>query len=780
MKTGPILVLTVLCSLLIARHVASQSLVHSLPEKRHVESATTDFRKSTLGSRSTDAPLEDDIRTIHNRRITIILDSLTASTSTIDTWIDSLNSGGQWPDIDYTTGCAARRANWPAQDHWARLATMASAWRSTDFSSLEGNETLASKISLAMNWWFDRDFTNIACLDSGGTDACPCNDPNDSTMWNTNWFSNVIGIPEKVGQTCLLMDSNTTTSVLSADQRAVCSRMTGRSYEGGFIRILNIGPLTGANTLDVAKIGIDNALLNSNISLLTDAFARVHAEVIIRNTTKADGVRADGSFGQHAGLLYNGNYGKDYTNDVVDLELEAANTQFSAPPDSRQAMETLFGGDAWMAVLNTVTGTLHWDLSVVGRFISFPVADNQATGSINLNLTKIHELGQAWSSEVLINFADSLSSDAASANAGQLEGSRIYVSTVKMYSSRTKNTECTNSQNPLGFHLADGTTYTYIIGDEYEDIAASWDWQLIPGTTVDYGGTPLSCAQASFTGVEKFVGGVSNGRIGIATMHYTNPLTKAFSWKKAHFFLDDDVQHVMISDVKSSSVSETPTIYSVLDQKRHTGQVFVDGMPNDGDFNMDATGSSSLWHRGIGYTFDPNVTVLSLDVGLKTGNWTAIGISTQPPPVVDLFAAKLQHISPGVPVSYTAYPGTDSYESFVRKSQTHQFVEVQNNSQISAIYDQDHSVAMAVFWDEQGGSVDFETERIGCLRLSVTGNAAIIYDLQAGAFTVADPSQTLSSIDASVDPDDLAIQGKKVTIALPTGGLAGSSVTVQV
>jgi hypothetical protein len=37
--------------------------------------------------------------------------------------LSSLGSDGKWPDseVDYTTGCAARRANWPAQDHWLRI-----------------------------------------------------------------------------------------------------------------------------------------------------------------------------------------------------------------------------------------------------------------------------------------------------------------------------------------------------------------------------------------------------------------------------------------------------------------------------------------------------------------------------------------------------------------------------------------------------------------------------------------------------------------------------------
>jgi len=32
-----------------------------------------------------------------------------------------MDSSGKWPDVDYTTGCDARRANWPAQIHWTRL-----------------------------------------------------------------------------------------------------------------------------------------------------------------------------------------------------------------------------------------------------------------------------------------------------------------------------------------------------------------------------------------------------------------------------------------------------------------------------------------------------------------------------------------------------------------------------------------------------------------------------------------------------------------------------------
>jgi hypothetical protein len=102
----------------------------------------------------------------------------------------------------------------------------------------------------------------------------------------------------------------------------------------------------------------------------------------------------------------------------------------------------------------------------------------RATHNINLNLTEVLELGKLWSSASLIDFANSLTPTTPNANAGNLVGNRMfyaedymvgvflasiqyfltrnfmkvhrgsnYVTSVKMFSNRTKNTECINSQN---------------------------------------------------------------------------------------------------------------------------------------------------------------------------------------------------------------------------------------------------------------------------------------------------------------------------------------------
>ncbi|KAJ3511292.1 hypothetical protein NLJ89_g4183 [Agrocybe chaxingu] len=717
-------------------------------------------------TKTIDLSLLEEIWVLQSRRLSSIVGAI-GSPNSIPAWLSSLDSQGKWPDdeVDYTTGCAARRANWPAQEHWQRILRMAGAWHGgvpggTQFVK---DPNLRAAISRAMDYWFNRDFANNpACLDSGGTSACSC-DNADNSLWNTNWYSNIILIPSLLGQSCLLLNET-----LAQEQLSSCSRMTLRSY-GTFDRFVNgLGTLTGANTLDVARIGIDQALLTYNTSLLTDAYRRVHLEVQIKNGIKVDGVRADGSFGQHAGILYNGNYGKDYTNEVLDLEVEAGGTRFAAGAESRNALATLFDGHRWMIYRNVLTDLLHWDFSALGRFISFPVIDAQASGSIKINLTQVLVLGEQWSSGTLIDFANDLSFDTTSANAGQLEGNRMFYA---------------NDYMPKGFHLSDGVLHTYLQGNEYEDIAAAWDWNLIPGITVDYKATLLVCATTQQTGLESFVGGVSDGEIGVGAMRYTTPLTKTLHWQKAWFFLEDDVQHVMVSALSSTT---NASVFSVLDQRRYAGSLIVDGVARQ-DPTMRRASIQTFWHGDVGYLFNQSFS-LSFEVGKKTGEWSAIGTSTQPPATFHLFAAWIEHDLALSPIAYTVFPGT-THSAFVQKA--HRLAagiqNIRNDANVSAIYDRVHRTIMAVFWNTLGGSATVVPD-ITSAPITVTsnGNIGVIYKVASGQVTVADPSQSLISVQLSLDlgqgrkPPHWAGQSKSLIFQLPSGGLAGSSVTQRI
>lgn len=309
---------------------------------------------------------------------------------------------------------------------------------------------------------------------------------------------------------------------------------------------------------------------------------------------------------------------------------------------------------------------------------------------------------------------------------------------------------------------------------------------MIPGTTTDYGATPLNCATTQFTGIENFVGGVSDGGVGIAAMRYTNPATKTFHFQKTWYFLEEDVQHVMIGNISSTS---NASVISVLDQKCYAGTVAVDGLPQSAQTGLHrSVGAAFLWHGDVGYTF-PRDTALSVQFGPKTGNWTAIGTSTQPPTTVDLFAAWITHESLNASLSYTAFPGLD-FKTFLRKKSSLAIRDVQNDGSISAISDPAHETVMAVFWDAAGGAVEFpRSDLIPHFSISANGNVAVIYNLRTGDITVSDPSQTLAAVVITLKLGsarglphwgDSLDRPKSRVFALPVGGAAGSSVTKNI
>ncbi|VDB99673.1 unnamed protein product [Peniophora sp. CBMAI 1063] len=727
-----------------------------------------------------------DIDLLGQRRLSTIVGAATSATS-VGSWLDSLGSDGRWPDVDYTTGCDAQAASWPAQKHWQRLVTLAAAWHGglKNAAQWAKDTSLQQGIALAMDSWFADDFTNPACLDFGGDSECPCGTPG---LWNTNWFSNILGIPGYVGEVCLLMNNTLTSTELGN-----CTKFGSRAYNTFLTGINGVSSITGSNALDLASIGVDTGILTENATLITDAFTRVHNEVVVQNGVKADGIRADGSFGQHTGIIYNGNYGKDYANDVFDFEIEAAGTQFQATDASRAAFETLWNGNVWMIFRNTVTNVLHWDFSVIGRIIALPVADNQATENLKINLTQLQSLGNSWGSAPLLKAFQELNAASDDANSGNIQGNRIfyandyavqrgtgYTSHLRMYSKRTVNSECTNSQNPFGFHLADGALYTRMTGDEYEDIPAAWDWNLIPGTTVDYGATTLDCSDVKHSGTQALVGGASDGNIGVVAMRYETPSTKQLNWRKTWFFLPNDVQHVMVARITSNT--DAP-VFSVLDQRKLSGDITVDGKTvTNGNFS----GVSTLFHGGVGYAFNSSNTAVSLSVqsGERTGSWAAISTSTQPDETVDLFSAWLSHSDLSAPIDYTVYPATTA-SSFATKAKNPPTI-IRNDGSISALVDEQNNVAMFVFWDAAGGSTTIPSFN-GATTIKVTsnGNVALIVNLDNFNLTVADPTQSLTSatltfaLGSGTAPAGWSSSSKSAskTVTLPSGGIIGGSVS---
>lgn len=345
-------------------------------------------------------------------------------------------------------------------------------------------------------------------------------------------------------------------------------------------------------------------------------------------------------------------------------------------------------------------------------------------------------------------------------------------------------------QNLLGFHLGEGVTFTYGSGAEYEDVAGVWDWNLLPGITTAYAATPLNCDTTGWDGTSDFVGGASTGTAGAAAMKWTNPINQSImGFSKAWFFFEDGFHHVLIPGTSSSTSAE---IYTVLDQKKHNTQtgIWVDGAAmTSGTGNF--TSASTLWHDGTGYVFDHSAKgsafdYLAVSAGNRQGDWSTIGTSSAGKKTVNMFSAYIRHKEAALnaPVSYSLYPGTNSYGEFSAKAKDRPVTVIQNDQMASSVLDPSTSTLMVVFW--AAGGVQIPHSALGTAidwQLKVSEPAIVVYDLQSNKGTIADPTQSLNSVDLTLSvgtPYGAWVARESVTVNLqPNGKWPGESIVFE-
>ncbi|CAO0793159.1 unnamed protein product [Mucor circinelloides] len=750
----------------------------------------------------------EELKTLYDRKVDFIIQDYSNNIIQIPTWLNTFSAeNGTWTDVDYTSGCTARRANWPAQQHFIRIATMASQYRADPTNSTQ----LLPYIQKAMDYWFDNNYAPDACLDQGGlpNSECPCGTPG---FWNTNWFGQMILMPKLISNTCILLKSNLTTT-----QRGNCTLVSQRVYNRIDTDVLGIGPMTGANMLDSATSALNLALLTDNETLARDALNHFYNQTIITPGTGIDGVKIDGSYLQHFAQLYTGNYGKDFINSVVVAYIQTSNTSFAPPAASQSAFLTLINGTEWMIINNHTSNassnsTLLWEYSVIGRMVSFLAADKQASGGVALNLTRIQLAVEGWqnasSIKSIVQHLDDLKTQ-SSPGQGKLSGTRSfytsdylvhrspnYVTTLKSFSTRTTNSECNNDQNPFGFHLSDGSIFSYIDGDEYIDVFASYDWNLIPGTTVDYGATPFGCNITQFYGNTTFVGSVTRNREGsspqggMAVMQYLNPMTGSLRWEKTFYFFPG-FYAVQIGPIYSQG---TAPIVTTLDQSNLKSDVYVNNQKlsvNQFTASQDRKSKhTNIWHNRILYTVldqHTNSTIPNLRINTAAhdvNDWSSIGISqgraTQP-----IFTATIQHppaaLTEGssnnttAPVTYIAQLNVDTKQD-ENPERLVQFVyqDDQTLGKVRGAYHvKDKTIALA-FWT--AGS--YQTPWGISVKTSQPILTFFTMETHFYTLTVSDPTQLLTQVNITVTQDHA--DAKDYSVNLPQGPLAGSSVIVVV
>ncbi|OAQ70801.1 polysaccharide lyase family 8 protein [Pochonia chlamydosporia 170] len=725
--------------------------------------------------------------------------------NSISTWLASQKSDGTWSDVNYLSGCAAQRANWPIQVHWNRLITFAAAWSGANPAVPQNwtkSDDLMKAISKGLDYWFSNDYTPADCMGNGGisTGGCPCGTPG---LWNQNWYGQAILIPQLCSTTCLLLkDAN-----LTKDQSAGCERIPRRSYDLRDGVYGTGGRMTGANAVLVMQNSASLALYTNNATMLKDAYTRAMSVMTYADATMADGIHRDGTFLQHAGILYNGNYGKDLFNAFIQLNSEAAGTSFAAGPATEDAIATQVRGNEWMIFVDEQTKREHWDFNAIGRFVAFPSQDLQANSDINFNVSKlaraVADFTGANDVSDTIRRLKSNGTEKLVGNKGfwasdyMVHRTKSFILGNKMLSTRSRNTEAVNSANPYGYHLGQGTLFSYVEGNEYKDIMGAWDWNLIPGTTTLLNHPKLSASASANLGKNDFVGVVSDGKVGTAVEDYVDPFDGSISYRKAWFYQDDFVL-VTTQDIKKN-VSDASVI-TVLDNRASAhGNIWVDGRNVNADKGKTTKGKT-LFYGGNGYLSYDNSFDLTLFEGKRTGNWSEISTSTAGVTTVSIFSA--YNTVKGKSSAYAVFPASSRNrlaKELVKPSSS----PIIKNGISGAVGSDKLSL---VFWPGGSKSIKLSLKEIGWAK----SGSVTITSAQPGAYlfsgkckrgkgmtllaTLSDPTQKATKATFSLKFEGAkaklaaaAVAAKdgrsgdevevKYTVSLPTAGLAGSSIS---
>lgn len=374
--------------------------------------------------------------------------------------------------------------------------------------------------------------------------------------------------------------------------------------------------------------------------------------------------------------------------------------------------------------------------------------------------------------------------------------------TNKMISTRSSNSESVNGANPYAYHMGQGTLYSYVKGNEYKDIMAAWDWNLVPGTTTLLNQPKLQASQVKYDGLKDFVGVVSDGKFGAAVEDYLDPLTQNLSYRKSWFFVDEGVI-VITTDIKKNATAGNAPVITVLDNRAaESTRAFVKNGPvaQLGEQHM---ATDTLYYGNNGYLAYDTPFQLTISLGKRSGNWSEISTSTQGVKTVDIFSAYTT--IKGDKFTYGYFPAISSQK--LNKELEKPTWDPITKKGISGIYGKDR--ASLAFWPGGDKSVALDLKALGWSNagtLTFTSDQPAVYLLSAQCkdkksmrlvVTLADPTQKLTvasySIKISGQGHKVREMGKKSEglerrgdggigfgVKLPTGGLAGSSVSREV
>ncbi|CAN5497417.1 hypothetical protein BH09VER1_BH09VER1_43060 [soil metagenome] len=668
----------------------------------------------------------------------------------VRTWMKLLTPEGTWPDVNYEDHTGGY---WRAMDHLTRLKKMCLAYTATE-GPLQGDSALSTAIHSALGHWLKKDYSN------------------------PNWWHNEIGVPRELSAILLLLDSELIPRERAEGVRIVSRAVIDSPPHGGR------GVLTGQNRVWVAANALTQGLLASDYELVQRARNVIFEEVSVATqpggavpiftrtgrpgevlVSTQEGIQPDYSFFQHGPLLQLGNYGLAFAGDSAKWMAILRGTPLAPEPEKIKILR-----DYILKGERPVTWKGRMDINACGRQLG--PQSPASKGSDVLRYLQTAKMADPAHPDQYDAAAAQISRDASGVPAENRYFWRadfmvhrrpgFHIST-RMSSSRVLAAELVNGENQQGGYSGDGATYLYVKGNEYEDIFPVWDWSRLPGVT-----SPLISDKKllkprnwKITNSSDFVGGISDGEYGVATLTLDRDgLTARKSW----FYFDDEI--VCLGAGISRSTGDLPIVSSV-NQCLARGDVLVDaGKAQPGI--LDYTDLKWAWHDGVGYLF-PEPLPVSLGVRSQEGKWDEVSASSKLQGTVtkDVFSIWINHGDKPKENSYaySILPGA-SVETVKVRSGKPEIVILQNTAALQAVRNVKTDMIQAVFY--QPGTLEAGNGKT----LKVDQPCLLILDASKNRLVLSDPTQKLTQITVEIG-------GAARKYLLPTGAFAGSSLVTK-
>ncbi len=609
-----------------------------------------------------------------------------------------LKSDGSFSDIDYSS---RGRSDWQVINHLLRIKQFLVA--SSNLKLSHSKKTLVrQKASLALDYWLEKD------------------------LKNPNWWYNEIGVPKVLGGiACIYYDS------LTAEQMQKTVTILKRA------RISR----TGQNLLWLAANALHLAIITEDEALFAKAANAAKKPIVV---TSNEGIQPDWSFHQHGPQLYQGNYGRHFAHSTAFLLYLLNDTKYEfSEKESQTVTNYLLEGTQWM-----MWGKLL-DYNTWGRQVAY--SDRFQGPDLVIPLQGMVKAGGelkdkfvAWVARIGRNEAGGQGAPVGNRyfwrSDFMVQRSENFYTSLRMNSKRTLGNEICNSEGLLNYFLADGATMIYVDGQEFDQIFPVWDWHRIPGVTCPQFAKRVT-KWLPYRGKTDFVGGVSNGKVGVGSMDYDRFGVKG---KKSWFFCGD----FFVGLGAGITSDNTEKIHTSVNQTLAKGKI--------------SKGQGSKWqwcqHDKISYFF-PKGQQFYAQKKSQSGNWKRLKSQCSGENITkDIFSIGIDHgIKPqNSSYSYVVYPkmGAKNAAKIADKN----LVKIlKNEAKIQAVSYKD-AVMISFF---QAGTFAGVKVSQPCLVIKQKERAYI-----------SDPTQKLTEITISVD-------GKEQLIELPQGGYAGGSVEVS-